>query len=81
MKGLVGCQTDEIDSGKVKAYRQHGVVGVEEDVGDDRPGLLQAQIFFIKENAHELGDGESGVSLQDPVRKVYWEGKNLGVRH
>lgn len=49
------------------AYRKHGVVGVEEDVGGDRPGLIPGEVFLIEKNAHQLGNSEGGVGLM-----VFW---------
>lgn len=40
------------------------MVGVEEDVGDDRPGLLPVEVLLVKEDAHQLGDGKGRVGLQ-----------------
>lgn len=53
-----------VQNGMNLAYGKHSVVGVEEDVGDDRPCLFPVEVLFIEEDAHQLGDGESGMGLQ-----------------
>jgi hypothetical protein len=44
------------------------VVGVEEDVGDDGPGLIPSEVFVVDKDAHQLGDGKGRVILD--VRSV-----------
>lgn len=39
------------------------MVGVEECVSDDGPGLIPWKILIVDEDAHQFGDGKGGVSL------------------
>lgn len=45
------------------------MIGVEEDVGDNRPSLIPVQVFFVNKDSHQLGDGKSGVCLSKEVNK------------
>ena len=41
------------------------MVGEEERVGDDVPGDIPRKVFLVEEDAHQLGDGECRVGLQE----------------
>jgi hypothetical protein len=41
------------------------VVSVEEDIGDDRPGLVPGEVLIIDQDTHQLGDGKGRVSLRE----------------
>ena len=47
------------------------MVSVEEDVGNNRPGLVPGQVFFVDEDSHQLRDGEGRMGLSKHlVRKM-----------
>ena len=47
----------------LKSFRKDGVVGEEERVGNDLPGVVPRNLLLVDENTHQFWDGESGVCI------------------
>jgi len=47
----------------LESFGENSVVGEEERVGDDLPGLIPRNVFLIDENTHEFRNSESRVSI------------------
>ena len=47
----------------LESLGQNRVVRVEEGLGDDRPGVVPADLLLVNVNAHELDDGKSRVRV------------------
>ena len=47
----------------LEGFRKDSVVGEEECVGDDLPGVVPRNLFLIDENTHEFRNSESRVGI------------------
>lgn len=54
---------NQTDRPLLQCFGQDGVIRIRKGVIDNLPGLVVAQLFFVKQDAQELYSADGGVSI------------------